>query len=879
MLPSIRRLLSFLRSRRLDDDMTEEIQHHIELRRQALIDDGMDPREAGYEARRAFGNPAAVKERARDERGFVLVRSFLQDLRFGARLLVRSPAPNAAIVLTIALGTGLNGAVFVLFNAIVLRPPAIAHADGLVRLDDGRPALGPPYPDYVDYRDRLGDAVDLAAYTSMDVRTEVRESGVAQPVERISAGLVSGNFFDVLQARPLQGRTFDGRDDLPPSGTPVVVLGEAYWTRRFNRDPNVIGQSIDLNFQRFTIVGVMPAAFQGIDAPGSRPHGREMWVPLWCLTLLRPGNGMLVERTTWAGLQSIGRLKADRSVYRARAELAAVASALDREYPGLRRQRAPALTPLNAFDSRTLMTEAGALAAVMGTATLLVLLIACANVTSLLLARGCSRSREIAVRLALGAGRARIIRQFLTESFILSAGGTVLGLAVAHIAVRATITAVKNQPLTISLAPDVRTLVYGAVLSVLVAAITGFVPALQASRPGVLPGLKEAAGSYRMTRVRAVFVAAEVALCLVLLVTTALLVRGVQRAQSIDPIFPVTTLLTLDIGDSGIRGYTGERQATLLGDIQRRIEGLPGVTGVTAARPLPFSGNRSSTTLRRADAPDSPPLRAFLTDVTPSFFAVAGLRIVRGRGLAPNARDEIVVNEALADKLWPGSDPVGERVISGEFSRANHVVVGVAGNAPFVSLRLRTEPFLFRPLDLASGGSLIARTTGPAATVARAAEAVVRDVDPRLESDARALGEGIDDEIGAARNAVRVAGALGALALVLALFGVAAVTAQSVVQRTHEIGIRIALGAQLSDATGLVVAQIVQPVSVGILCGLAGAALMSRVLAVQLYGVNSIDPLAFGAAAALFAAASIAAAWIPARRAARVDPLIALRAE
>jgi putative ABC transport system permease protein len=879
MLPSIRRLLSFLRSRRLDDEMAEEIQHHIELRRQALIDEGMDPGEASYEARRAFGNPAAVKERARDARGLLVLASLLQDLRFGARMMVRSPGHSAAIVVTIALGAGLNAAVFLMFNAMLLRPPEVADADRLVRLDDGRPLLGPPYPDYVDYRDRASDALDIAAYTGLNVRAAVTAPGQREPhVERVIAGLVSGNFFDVTRVRPLLGRSFDGRDDLPPTGSPVVMLHEAYWERRFNRDPTVIGQSIEINFRPFTIVGIVPASFHGVEAPISRPQVRAMWVPLWCLPVLQLGNGMLVERTTWAGLQAVGRLKDGRTIHQARAELTAVASALDREYPGLRRQRSPALIPLNAFDSRTLMTETGAIAAVMGTATLLVLLIACANVTSLVLARACSRSREIAVRMALGAGRVRIVRQFLTESFILSSCGTVLGLLVARWTI-GVVTSTGERPLTLAPMPDGRTVLYAVLLAALVAAITGVVPALHASKAGVVPALKDAAGSYRLTRLRAAFVAMEVALCLILLVTTALLVRSVQRAQSIDPILPVTTLLTLDLGDSGIRGYTGERQAALLGDIQQRIEALPGVTGAAVARPLPFSGNRSSTILRRADAPDGPPVRVFLSDVTPTFFEVTGLRIVRGRGLAPNARDELVISQALADRLWAGADPVGQRVTSGEFNRTNHVVVGVVANAPFVSLRLRTEPFLFRALDLASGGSVIARTSGPSAAMARAAEAVVRDVDERLEPNARALVEGIDDEIRAARNAVTVAGALGLLALGLALFGVAAVTAHSVVQRTQEIGIRIALGAKLSDATRLVIAQILRPVSVGVLCGLAGSGVVSRVLAVQLYGLSSIDPLAFGAAAALFAAAAVAAAWIPARRAARVDPLIALRAE
>jgi len=880
MLSWIRRVHAFLRRGRLDQQLADEMREHMALRRQALIDDGMDPREAEYAAKRLFGNQNSIAERTRDARGFTLLASLLQDLRYGARLMTRTPGHSAAIVLTIALGAGLNGAVFVMFNAVVLRPPVVADAKHVVRLDDGKALIGPTYPDYVDYRDRVSATVDLAAFTRMTVRAAYRSAERDEPhVERVSVGLVSGNFFDVMLVRPTHGRAFGGRDDLPPSGTPVAMLGDAYWARRFNRDPSVIGRTIELNFQPFTIVGIVPGTFLGVDGPNGRPRVKELWVPLWSLPLLHPGNRMLVDRTMWAGLETIGRLKPGRTIAQAQAEIAAVAAALDGEYQGRRGRRVPAVRGIDDFDARILLNENGVIAAAMATATLLILLIACANVSSLLLARASARSREIAIRLALGAGRARIVRQFLTESFILSAMGTMLGLIAAQWALQWMMGGADDQPLTISLTPDARVATYAIALASLVACVTGIVPALQASKPSLLPALRDVAGSYRLSRTRAVFVGAEVAMSLLLLVVTGLLLRGAQRAHGIDPILPVDALLSVDVGESQLHGYSGGRQAALVAEVERRIEALPGVTATALASPMPFSGNRSATILRRADRADGPPVRVFLSGVTPSFFQVANLQLISGRGLARDAADEIVVNQVLASMLWGESDPIGQRVTSGEYDRRQHIVVGIVRDAPYLSLRQRSEPFLFRPIDRSEGRTVLARTSGRAATLAHAAEEAVRGVDRRLEPDARPLVDGIDDEIDAARNGGNVAGGLGALALVLALFGVAAVTANAVVQRTHEIGVRMALGARTGDATRLIIRQTLRPVGAGVVLGLLGAGAVSRVLAVQLYGLSPIDPIAFGAAALFFVTASTVAAWIPARRAARVDPLIALRAE
>jgi predicted permease len=869
-----RRLRARLRRNQLDDDFAEEIRLHIAQRRQALIDGGMDPDQAGREARRLFGNQTVITERARESWTIPLLASLAQDVRYAIRVARRSPGYAAAVIVTIALGTALNGAVFVLINAFMLRPPEVVDIARVVRLDDGKPTLGPTYPDYVDYRDRTADAMDLAAYAGMSLNARV-DLGT-ETVERVRAVLASGNYFDVLKVRASVGRTFDGRADLPPLGTAEAVIAERYWTRRFNRDPAVIGRSIELNGQPFTIVGVVPASFRGVDIAGSEaPAVRDLYLPLWSVASLQPGDDRLTQRTLWWGLQTIGRLRPGVEISRARAQIAAVAASLDREYPGLRHERHPYVAPLGEIDVRLLTEETGIIAGAASAITLLILLIASANVANLGLARAVSRSREIAVRLSLGAGRGRIVRQFLTESFVLSACGTALGFALAIVAIQVALSA---EPVAFSLAPDLAVFAYGSLLALMVAAATGILPALQASRPGVLPGLKEGPAGPRRNRLQAVFVGGEIASCVLLLVLTALMMRSAQTAAAIDPVLPVAHLLTVEAGEELRHKAEGPARAAVLTDIARRLEALPGVTGTAFADPMPFSGNRFGTTARRIEAPDGPGTPVFASHVSASFFALANLSIVRGSGFS-GAPDEVVINQTLAARLWGSGDPIGQSIIDGDFARSNHVVVGVVRDAPFVSLQQRDEPFVFRPIDLSSGGSVMARTSGPAAALLHAADSEVRRVVPGERLGVSTVASGLGQEISAVQAGAGMIGGLGALALALALFGVAAVTAHAVAQRTHEIGVRMALGATTTDTTSLMVRQSMRPVIAGVLLGVAGAALISRAMASFLYGLSALDPVAFGGAGAFLVAASIVSSWIPARRAARVDPLVALRAE
>ena len=865
------RMRAFFRRNRLDDELAEEIRLHIELRRGALIADGMAADEAEREARRQFGNVTAIRERAREEWIRPWIASIVQDVRFATRLMTRNPGLSAIVVLTVAVGAGVNAALFFALNNMLLRSPDLTDPDTLVWLDDGRPLLGPTYPDYVDYRDRTAAFEDLAAYATTGV--SARLPGDEQP-RTILGVMASGNYFSVLKTRAALGRTFDHADDQPPLGTATVVLSDAYWARRFNRDPAVIGRTIELNTRVFTIVGVLPREFKGARSPSGNPHVPDVWVPLWCQPLLEPGDARLRHRTTWWGLQAIGRLRAGMSLQEARTRVATVAAALDSDYPGQRRPRAPWVSRLTDIDLRLLQTEGAAVVGVLSTVSLFVMLIACANVAGLLLARASSRRKEIAVRLSLGAGRGRIVRQFVAEGLLLSGIGTVLGCIAASWILSAVVSSGGTQPLMWSFLPDGRVITFAAFLAGAATISTGLMPALQASKTELLPALTRSEG-VRIGRLRTLLIGTEVAASVVLLLATALLIRGVIRAHSMDPGMPVDRLLAIDI-DARVLGYEPPRLEAALRAVRREIESIPGVVSTSMVNPAPFDGSRHSTTLRLADAPDSPGVRQLLASVSASFFEAAGMQLVRGRLFDERASDEIVINQSLASRLWPTTDPLGARVTSGDFNRSSYVVVGIVRDAPYRSLRERNDPFMFRP---GTGGTILVRTAGPASSVVRPASDAGNRVDRQLVISARPLTDELASELQAGRTMTLAAAALGLFALLVALAGVAATAAQSVAQRTQEIGIRMALGAQQRDAVGLIIRRTLTPVIAGAIAGLAVASQASRVLVTQLYGVSRLDPLAFTVSIALIVAAGAAAAWFPARRAATIDPIRTLRAE
>ena len=873
MLQLFHRIYSYVRRDRLDEELAEEIRLHLDLRRRALMGSGMSPAEAEREARRQFGNVTAIRERSRDHWGSVAMTAFLQDVRFGTRVLARSPGLCAVVVLTIAFGAGLNSAVFLQFQNAFLRPPDLSNADRLVWLDDGDPRTGgTTYPDYIDYRDRVA-AIELVVFgggkTSdapvVNGRPAMSASAESRPVE---IALASGNYFHVLRAPAALGRTFDPSEDRPPLGTAVAMLSDGYWAHQYGRAPDVLGRTIDLNFKPFTIIGVLPPGFSGARPPGSHAFTPDIWVPISCHQLLEPGSTLLQGRTMWWGLRAIGRLRDGVEIPQARAQVAAVATALDREYPGQRRARAPSVWRVTDFDWRLLRGQDAAMLAMAGAATLLVMLIACGNVAGLLLGRAAARQQEIAIRLSLGASRVRIVRQFMTEGLALSVGGTVFGLIVAGWMVG--FASGGAAPRSI----DARILVYAAILAVVATVSTGLLPAIQASRTEMHPDVTRS-HSARVGRLRQCLVGIEVCISLVLLLTAALLLRGVAHASAVDPGMPVEQLLAVSM-DASRHGYEGERLDAIVRQARRQVQNLSTVRATSFVNPAPFSGARSATVARRGDEPNSAGVTTFLADVSPEFSSVADWQIVRGRWFTGDSDEETVINESLAIRLWPEGELVGKRLTTGDFNRRSHVVVGVVRDAPYAELRHQHEPFLLRP---GRTGTILTRTSVPAAAVVRSVTEAVKELDARLTVTAARPAERIAHEREGSRRAIAAAAGIGGLALLVALGGVAAIASHSVALRTREIGIRMALGAQHADAVALIVRLALTPVAIGAFTGLGVAALGSRVLVRQLYGVSPLDPMAFTATATFLVLCAAAAAWLPARRAARVDPVTVLRNE
>jgi predicted permease len=869
MLQLIRRAASFFRRDRLDDELTEEIRLHLDLRRRSLIEDGMTPADAEREARRQFGNVTAIRERSRDHWGSVAVTAFFQDAKFGTRMLARSPGLSAVVVLTIAFGAGLNGAVFLQFNDAFLRPPDLANAETLVWLDDGGARTGgTTYPDYVDYRERVS-AIELAVFAgggkSKAPATTRRGSAEGGSVE---IALASGNYFHVLQAPAALGRTFVSSEDLPPLGTAVAVLSDGYWARRFDRARDVLGRTIVLKAKPFTIVGVMPAGFSGPRWPGSDASTPDVWVPIWCHPLLEPGSDFLRGRTMWWGLQAIGRLQGGAGIAQARAEVATVAAALDAEYPGQRRPRAPWIWRVTDFDARVLRGQEAAMLGIASAATLLVMLIACGNVAGLLLARAAARQQEIAIRLSLGASRVRIVRQFLTEGLTLSSAGTALGMIMAGWMTGVASGVGARVPL------DGRILAYTAFLAIVATLSAGLLPAIQASRTVLHPDITRSR-SARVGRLRTSLVGIEVAISLVLLLTAALLLRGVARASVVDPEMPVEQLLAISM-DANQHGYEGARLEAMVREARRQIEALPSVRSTALVNPAPFSGARWSTGARRGDQPEAPGVTTFTAAVSPDFPGVADVQIVGGRWFTGSSDEEVVINESLAARLWPDGNLLGERLTTGDYNRQSHVVVGVVRDGPYAELRHQHQPFFFRP---GRAGTILVRTSGPASALSRSATAAVKQLDARLAVSAALPAERIAQEHASGRRLIAAVAGIGGLALLIALGGVAAIASHSVALRTREIGIRMALGARQSDAVSLIVRLALTPVAIGAVAGLAIASLGSRVLVRQLYGLSPLDPVAFTGTAIFLLMAATTAAWLPARRAARVDPIAALRHE
>ena len=851
------------------------------------------------------------------------MRTLWQDLRYAARMLRKRPGFTAVAVLTLALGIGVNTALFTVFDAFALRPLPLKNPESLVNVY-GRDAEGRrlnlfSYQDYLDYRDRTNSFAGLAAMNKLAVPlgeaapSDSDEAVLARDAEYVPLQLVSGNYFDVLGAEMSQGRGFSPEEDRAPGTHPVIVISQHFWERHFNSDPQAVGRTVRLQGQTFTVVGVTQRGFVGTlpDAPAG-------WVPLMMRDqLIRAGAWNHKRWLTDRGADSfsiIGRLKPGVSTEQAEAEMEVVARQLAAAYPG-EGSKAGVLVK-SGMTFVNLDAELLPLVVPLLTAVGLVLLIACANVGNLLLVRAATRQKEIAVRLALGASRWRVLRQLLTESVLISALGGAAGLMLAVWTLSALYPVVMSSiPLpsglkdsfAIDLNPDYRVFFFTVLASLFAGVVSGLAPALQTSKPDLTTALKNEGSAFgrhlSQSRLRNALVVAQITVCLTLLIGAGLLVRNLRRVSTLDTgletkgVFAVSVSLGAGVPEG--RGVVEVRR-----ELAERLRALPGVKSVSQGYRQPLAGAPPTTavTLAGRETPDGSSLTARYNFVSPEYFDTFGLRLVRGRAFTAAEADSgapvVVISEATARRFWPElkdvGDSIGQRVGVGAAAGDGGADVDAASAAAFPSLEVigvardtrsgwvwqKDETYLYVPLrpESRAGANLFVRADGDVDKAMKAARGEAEAVGG-LSVSVRRVDDAMEFQTAPFRALAVVAGALGALALLLASVGLYGVMSFVVTQRTREVGIRVALGARPRDVVRLLLREGVRLVVVGVILGIAGGAGISRLLAAALVDLSPLDPVAFGGVSIFLAAVALLACYVPARRAMKVDPMIALRYE
>ena len=805
----------------------------------------------------------------------------LQDLRYSWRMLRTNLGFTIVAVIALALGIGANSAIFTVVNALLLRPLPFSQPDQLVQvweanLKQGRSKMVASYPNFVDWRDQNRGFEQIAAYSDATFNL----TGTSQP-ERIRSAIVSPAFFPLLGIKPILGRVFLPAEDYP-NKVFSVVMGERLWRRRFNSDPNITGQAINLDNQSFTVVGVIPNVSDLL----ALPSDTELWAPI------SHSFGFDNRRGHYLGV--LARLKPGVTIEQAQANMDVIGSALARQYPDANKDRGVLLVPLHeqiVGDSKL------ALLVLLG-AVVCVLLIASANVANMLLARAASRQKEIAIRTALGAGRFRLIRQLLTESLLLSALGGALGLLLALWGVdllRAF--GPTDLPRVAEVAVDGRVLTFTLVVSLLTGIIFGLAPALQASRPALNEALKEsgrsATGSAGRRRLRSLLVVTEIALSLVLLIGAGLLIRSFVKLRAVNPGFNAQNLLTMQLDLSG-PNYEKEAPVIAFYDqLLDKIKTLPGVqTAATRAHtPIaPDAGYARLSFLIEGRQPDpaNRPL-AFYNAVSSEYFQAMEIPLLKGRSFDPRDTKKVpyvmIINETLARRYFPGEDPIGKRMtLNDDHPKEEEwaTIVGLVKDTKPLKLEGEAVPEMYLPFAQDPRGSmaLMIRTTSKPESIAAAVRAEVLSLDPNQPVySIRTMESVLSEAVATPRFRTFILGVFAIVALILAMVGVYGVMSYSVTQRTHEIGIRVALGAQSSDVLKLVVGHGMALAFVGVGIGLVTSFALTRVMSKLLFGVEPTDPLTFAVIALLLTLVALLACYLPARRAMKVDPMIALRYE
>jgi macrolide transport system ATP-binding/permease protein len=888
-----RRLRALWRSDDIHDEIAEEMRFHIELRVEENVDRGMTPEDARREAERQFGRFSCIREQGYEVRGGRWLEATWQDLRYGARMLLRAPGFTVAAVCSLALGIGANTAIFSLVDKVIIRKLPVEEPDRLVVVSasSGRGLSTVfTYPDFADYR--AGNQVfeGLVCYTQRALT--LSERGQA---ERVQGMIVSGNYFTALRVQPALGRSFLPEEDRTRGTHPVVVLSYGLWQRRFGADPALVGKAINLNGCHFTVVGIASPEFTGT-VPGSAP---DVYVPIMMQGQVSPSwkmdplFGPRSRNLSW--LEVLGRLKPGVSREQAAAAMTTLGSQIARANPNP--DGSPRFEPKFVLEDgsrgdtyllRDLRFPLQMLMATVG----LILLIACANVANLLLARAGARHKEIAVRLAVGAGRARLIRQLLTESMLLSTLGGIAGLALAASISGLVISYTPPNTfstLTLDNQLDLRVLGFTLAISLLTGILFGLVPALSASRLDIISALKDESmllgKSVRRLSLRNLLVAGQVALSLIVLVGASLCVRSLQKLQAIDAGFDPARVLVMS-ADVSLSGYNNERGLRFYSELLERIKILRGVEAVSLGALVPLGGGVGSILKAEGYIPKSgEDLSSDFNIVGPDYFVMMRIRLLHGREFSQTdtttAPQVVIINETAARRFWPDQSPIGRRLILGRAPDEEvREIVGVVKDSKYRRLNEESRPAMYVPFaqDYRANMALHIRTVGEPGAMLAAVRREVQALDASLPLyNIKTLEEQKSGSLYTSRMAATLLTVFGLLALSLAAVGLYGVMTYAVNRRRREIGIRLALGAQGHDVLRQVLVEGMTIVTIGLALGLGGAVAMTRLVEGFLYGVTVTDPVSFAGAALLLVSVALLANYLPARRASRTDPMAALR--
>jgi predicted permease len=871
--------------RKRDAELEKEIQHHLRMAEADRVERGESSGEARAGARREFGNAGLVKETARDAWGWRWMDDLRNDLRYGARMLAKSPGFTVVAVLTLALGIGGNTMVLSWIRGVLLDPlPGVQDASRVVAIESVMPDgeyHTSSYPDWKDYREKNRGFSDIVGFEF--IGPDMRLTEKAQ-LERIWGSIVTENYFDALGVNPQLGRLFHEEANYGPGFDPYIVLADHFWRQRFGANPGVIGQVIHIDGHPFTILGVAPAEFHGTIV-GVDP---QYFVPMLMQPQALPGESLTDRNPTFVHM--LGRLKPGATIEQAQAELSTIAANLAKEYPDSSRDVGVYVAPV--WKAHYGLQDF--LRSVFGflmIAAVFVLLIACVNVANLLLARGSAREEELAVRTALGATRGRLVRQLLMESLLLAAAGGVGGLLLAIWGARLLGVFVPplHLPVFLSVGINGTVLIFAICVTLLTGFLFGLLPALRTSRLDLNASLKEGGGRTKISgsnqRLLGVLVFSEMVLATVLLVVAGLLVRSVHNAEQGGPGFR-TQNIGLGAFDLRASGYNEAQASQFFDRLAQNLRAVSGVEEASTERYVPLWFNGRSYTpieVEHYTPQQNEDMNVDLNVVGADYFRTEDIPIVSGRDFSEEDRNGapavLIVNQTMAKRFWPSQDATGREV---RFWGRTWTVAGVVHDVKYHRMNEPPESFMYLP-QMQAGGmgvNLLVRSQMPTQAVIGQIRAAARALDPNIQPlETDDLSGLLHSSLFANRTAASVATVLGGLGLVLAALGIYGVLSYGVSQRLREIGIRMAMGAQSQDILRLIGKKGLGLATAGALMGAVVSLGLAKAISSLLYGVTIFDPTTFAVVGALLTFVSLAACWLPTRRATRVDPVVALRYE